>query len=64
MLEITCESCATVGKISLVQEVYEGPYRCWKCRGTFVIRIDNNRLVDCEPISEAEFEQLIDDSKD
>jgi len=43
--------------MSLVQAVYEGPYRCWKCRGLFRIRIEDEELKSCEPMSEEEFEE-------
>jgi DNA-directed RNA polymerase subunit RPC12/RpoP len=60
MLEIKCDNCGSVGKMSLVQEVYEGPYRCWKCRSTFIIRVENSELSYCRPISEEAFEKLLE----
>ena len=59
MLEITCDNCGAISKMSLVQEIYEGPYRCWKCRSTFIIKIINNELISCRPVSAEEFERLI-----
>lgn len=56
MVEIKCPDCETVGKMSLAQMIYEGPYRCWKCRSLFTIVIANNKLQSCEPLSEEEFE--------
>ena len=60
MLEITCDNCGVIGKLSLVQESYNGPYRCWGCRSTFMIEIANDELKACKPISEEEFEKLLD----
>jgi len=57
MLKIQCPSCNTQASMSLVQAVYEGPYRCWKCRGLFRIRIEDEELKSCEPMSEEEFEE-------
>jgi len=57
MLKIKCPSCNTQASMSLVQPVYEGPYRCWKCRALFRIRIENEELLSCEPMSEEEFEE-------
>jgi len=56
MLAIKCPECDVSGSISLNQAVYEGPYRCWKCRSLFMIRIENNELKLCTPLSEEEFE--------
>jgi len=59
MLEIKCNDCGSIGKMSLVDDVYEGPYRCWKCRSTFKIKIEDDELSYCQPISEAEFEEMV-----
>jgi acetyl-CoA carboxylase beta subunit len=55
MIEIKCPHCDAIGKMSLVQEIFEGPYRCWKCRSLFTIIIANKKLQSCEPLSEEEF---------
>ncbi len=57
MIEIECPNCNGVGKISLVQQIFEGPYRCWKCRSLFTIVIANKKLQSCEPLSEEEFKR-------
>jgi hypothetical protein len=56
MIEIACPDCKSVGKMSLAQTLYEGPYRCWKCRSLFKIVLANGKLQSIEPLSEAEFE--------
>ena len=55
MVKIECPKCETDGSFSLVDPVYEGPYKCWKCRQYFTIKIENNELKLCEPITEEEF---------
>ena len=56
MIEIQCPECESIGKMSLVQTLYEGPYRCWKCRSLFLIVLANNKLQSCKPLSEEELE--------
>ena len=55
MMKIKCTECGVEGGLSLADAVYEGPYRCWKCRALFTIRIENDELKSCEPLSEEEF---------
>jgi hypothetical protein len=55
MIEIECPSCQSIGKLSLVQPLFEGPYRCWKCRSLFTIVIANKKLQSCTPLSEEDF---------
>ena len=42
---------------SLVQRIYEGPYRCWKCRELFSIKIEGNEVKYLDPLSEEEFQR-------
>jgi len=54
---IQCPGCGQENRFYLVDSIYEGPLRCWKCRGTFLVRIENEELMSCEPISETQFEE-------
>ena len=56
-LVIQCPGCGAEARLSFIDPVYEGPYRCWKCRGLFTIRTEGNELKFCEPLSEEEFEE-------
>ena len=58
LMKIKCPSCETEGTMSLVEKDYEGPYRCWKCRALFSIRLEDNKLTACEPLSEEELEKI------
>ena len=58
MIIIKCPKCGTESSMSLTQMVFEGPYRCWKCKETFLIKIVNNKLESCEPLSQEEFEKI------
>jgi phage/plasmid primase-like uncharacterized protein len=55
-----CPACGAESKFSFVDNSYEGPRRCWKCRGIFKLKIDNNALIYCEPITEEEFKSMQD----
>ena len=57
MVKIKCPECGVEGSISLLEPNYEGPYKCWKCRELFTIKLENNELKSCEPLSQAEFER-------
>jgi len=57
LVKIKCPKCDTEGGLSLLESSYQSVYRCWKCRENFSIRIENNELKSCEPLSEEEFER-------
>jgi len=57
IIKIKCPECSTEGSISLVESSYEGPYRCWKCRALFTIKLEDNELKSYEPLSQEEFDK-------
>ena len=57
MIKIKCPKCGTEGSISMAESSYHGPYRCWKCRENFTLKLENNELKSCEPLSQEEFEK-------
>jgi len=57
IVKIKCPKCETDGSFSLADTSYEGPYRCWKCKELFTIKMHNNELISCEPLSQEEFEK-------
>ncbi|UCH43692.1 MAG: YrzI family small protein [Dehalococcoidales bacterium] len=57
LVKIKCPKCESEGSMSLVDDYYQGPYKCWKCRELFTITIDKNELKSCEPLSQEELER-------
>jgi hypothetical protein len=57
MVVMKCPKCAAESKLSFVGDSYEGPRRCWKCRELFTIKIEDNKMVSCEPLSEEDFKK-------
>ena len=57
IVKIKCAKCDTEGSLSLSDPSYQGPYRCWKCRQLFTIKMENNELKSCEPLGQEEFEK-------
>ncbi len=57
MLTIKCPKCTTEGKMSLVDPNYNGPYKCWKCRELFTLKVQNDAVLSLEPLSQEEYEK-------
>ena len=57
LIKIKCPKCNIEGSISMVESNYEGPYKCWKCRELFSIKLENNELKSCEPLNQEEFDR-------
>jgi hypothetical protein len=57
MMTLKCPSCNAEAKLSLADNDYSGPRRCWKCHQFFTITIHNNQVTFCEPLSQEEYER-------
>jgi transposase-like protein len=51
MFEIACPQCGASTSLSFVEPVYEGPFRCWKCKRAFLVAIENGVLKSSSPIT-------------
>jgi len=52
-----CPECGAETRLYLIDSIYDGPYRCWKCRALFTIRVENDEVKSYEPLSEEELEE-------
>ena len=59
MLVIKCIKCGSENSLYLADPIYNGPFLCWKCKGTFSIEIANDKLKSCKPINKEKFDQLV-----
>jgi transposase-like protein len=57
IVKIKCPKCKTDSSLSLVESSYQGPFRCWKCRELFTIKMENNEVKSYEPLSQEEFDK-------
>lgn len=57
MIKIICPRCNTAGSMFLRDARYEGPYRCWKCQALFTLKLENARVISCEPLSQEDFQK-------
>lgn len=59
MFSVKCPKCGENTNIWFAEPVYEGPFRCWKCKSPFLVNIANEALKSCELISEDQFQQYV-----
>ena len=61
LTKIKCPKCNTEGTFSLSDPIFDGPYKCWKCKELFSIRMEHGVLKNIEPMSGedlAKFEEI------
>ena len=57
IVKIQCPKCGSEASFSLAESSYQGPYRRWKCRELFTVRMENNEFKSCEPLTQEEFDR-------
>jgi len=54
LTKIKCPKCNTEGTFSISDPVYDGPYRCWKCRELLKIRMEHGSLISVQQMDPQE----------
>ena len=54
LVTIKCIKCNSETQFSASGGSYQGPFRCWKCKEIFAVKIEGNELKSCEPFSQDE----------
>jgi hypothetical protein len=52
---VKCPACNTDSSFFLVKDSLQGPFRCWKCKALFTIKIRNGEIEKCDPLKEEDF---------
>jgi hypothetical protein len=55
MIVFKCPECEAETKLSLLEDRWKGPRRCWKCHKLFFIRTEGEEVTSCEPMSDEEY---------
>jgi len=56
-ITIKCPACNTDSSFFILKEVFQGPFRCWKCKALYTVKVRNGDLEICEPLSQEDFDK-------
>ena len=54
---IKCPACNTDSSFFVAKHVFQGPFRCWKCKAMFTVKVKDGALEKCDPLSNEDFEK-------
>jgi hypothetical protein len=57
--KIKCPKCNTEGTFSVSDPVFDGPYKCWKCKEVFRLRMEHGQVTTIEAMSQEQMEQFM-----
>jgi hypothetical protein len=56
-VNIKCQACNTDSAFFIAKDVFQGPFRCWKCKALFTVKARAGDLESCEPLAVETFEK-------
>jgi hypothetical protein len=56
-VNVKCPSCSSDSSFFIAKNVFQGPFRCWKCKALFTLKVRNGEIQLLEPLSQEDFEK-------
>jgi hypothetical protein len=56
-VNIKCPACNSDSSFFIAKDVFQGPFRCWKCKALFTAKVRNGDVQLCEPLSQEVFDK-------
>jgi hypothetical protein len=56
-VNIKCPACNSDSSFFIAKNVFQGPFRCWKCKALFTVKVRNGKVESCEPLTQEVFDK-------
>jgi hypothetical protein len=56
-ITIKCPACNTDSSFFVAKNVFQGPFRCWKCKALFTVKVKDGEIKLCEPLSQEDLDK-------
>ncbi len=56
-IDVKCTACNTDSSFFVAKNVFQGPFRCWKCKALFTLKAQNGEIKLLEPLSQESFDK-------
>jgi len=60
---VKCPSCNTDSSFFIAKNVFQGPFRCWKCKALHTIKVKDSEIKSCEPLTQEAFDKAKADAE-
>jgi hypothetical protein len=54
---VKCSACNTESSFFIAKNVFQGPFRCWKCKALFTLKVKDSEIKSCEPLTQEDFDK-------
>ena len=56
-ITVKCPSCNTDSSFFVAKKIFQGPFRCWKCKSLFNLKVQDGDIKLLEPLSQEDFDK-------
>lgn len=56
-ISVKCPACSSDSSFFVAKSVFQGPFRCWKCKGLFSLKAQNSVIQLLEPLTQENFDK-------
>jgi transposase-like protein len=56
-ITIKCPACNSDSNFFVVKDIFQGPFRCWKCKALYTVKYSNGELKQCDELSQEDFDK-------
>jgi hypothetical protein len=56
-INVKCPACSSDSSFFIAKPVFQGPFRCWKCKALFTLKAKNGEIKLLEPLTQEDFDK-------
>ncbi len=56
-INIKCPACNTDSNFFVIKNIFQGPFRCWKCKALFTLKVKDGEIQSCEPLKQEDLDK-------
>jgi hypothetical protein len=56
-ITVKCPSCNTDSSFFVAKNIFQGPFRCWKCKSLFTLKVQDGEIKLLESLSQEDFDK-------
>ena len=60
---VKCPSCNSDSSFFIAKNIFQGPFRCWKCKSLYSLKVKNSEILTCEPLAQEVFDKTKADAE-
>jgi transposase-like protein len=54
---IKCPACNSDSSFFIAKDIFQGPFKCWKCKAFYTVKVQNSELKKCDPLTQEDFDK-------